>query len=119
MEIKTLLERMNIAEVNTEKVTLVNEKYNVQISNELEKIVSLLSDESQFFDDFRLLSFDEVLNASEEFGYDFGMNHMLPILEGTENDFVVYQFNPQQWAKFNLTDEVDFKFRKNLADIFD
>lgn len=106
-------------EVNDEIVSSIERKYSEILPEQIRIIVSC-SQESIFFDDgWRLLSFDEVMDASDDLHVDFVNLKLLPLFDTGDNDFIVYHFENKIWSKFNIVDEVSFKNKKNLDEFFE
>lgn len=93
-------------------------KYGIKLPMNVQKIVSC-SRESIFFENgWRTLSAKEVLEASEDLHVDFGTLKVLPLFDTGDNDFIVYCFTSDSWAKFNIIDECFFKQKKLLEEYF-
>ena len=76
------------------------------------------SETSIFFDDgYRTLSVAEILEAEHDLHVDFISQHMIPVIDCGENDFVVYLFCDKVWSKFNIVDECFFKRRTSMRDL--
>lgn len=77
------------------------------------------SKESVFFDNgFRILSLAEILNAQADLHVDFRALKLVPIIDCGDNDFIVYHISDNSWSKFNIVDEIIFKKRRLLTDLF-
>ncbi len=66
----------------------------------------------------RVLSYDEVMNASEELHVGFKEMGLIPIVDCGENNFIVYQFKEHSYAMFNITDETLFMIKSSLDEYF-
>mgnify|MGYP005773220979 CR=1 FL=1 len=107
-------------------VTETNINYN--IIKEIEQIYGCLSSstvkqlvsvqkETLFFDDFRLLSNDEIINATEQLHVDFVTKNILPLIDCGDNDFIVFHIKTNKWSRFNIVDECSFKERDSLEEV--
>lgn len=92
--------------------------YKAELPEMIKKIVSL-SMESEFVDDKRLLSLKEILAADKELGTDFVVRKLIPIFDGMDNDFIVYDLQEKNWALFNIVDLCQFGKRDALSAYFE
>ena len=105
--------------VCAEKVSAIQTIYKNYFPDILAKLISF-SDESVFFDDeWRSLSFDEIRDAEQDLHVSFSEKGLIPVLDCGENNFIVFQFSDSSWAKFNIIDEVLFKKKDKLSELFD
>ena len=65
----------------------------------------------------RLLSTDEILNASKELHVDFVAHGVIPLFDKSDNNFIVYDYKNNQWKKFNIVDETSYGAKNSLKDI--
>lgn len=111
------LEKIQGTEINTEVVTKIETLYGYPLPLCIQKMVSY-SEAGIFFDDgYRTLSVAEILEAEHDLHVDFISQHMIPVIDCSENDFVVYLFCDKVWSKFNIVDECFFKRRTSLHDL--
>ena len=104
--------------INFKIVEEIEKKYGFEITEIVQRIISA-SVESVFFDDeWRTLSVDEILNASENLHVDFEGQMLLPIVDTGENDFIVYHAEDNTWSKFNIIEECHFKAKKSVYEYF-
>jgi len=102
---------------NKDVIKEIEAKYGMQLPMIVKKIISY-SQESIFFENgWRTLSTKEVLEASEDLHVDFSTLKILPLFDTGDNDFIVYRFESDTWAKFNIIDECFFK-NKNLLEYY-
>lgn len=66
---------------------------------------------------YRLLSYDEILNAEEELQVEFGKQGILPLIDRGENDFISYGTKDGTWFVFNIVDEIKFKEKESLSEL--
>lgn len=62
---------------------------------------------------------DLVLTASEEMHSDFIGNHLLPIFDIHENDYVCYDFLKNTWCMFHTVGDYVFNGSDNLSELFE
>ena len=104
--------------IDLKKVEIVEKKYTASLSEVVKKIISN-SEESVFFDDdYRILSFDEIVDAENDLHVDFAEKGIIPIADCGENDFIVCHFNDDFWSKFNIIDETVFKKKNTFEEVF-
>ncbi|MCR5135666.1 MAG: hypothetical protein K6C12_01010 [Oscillospiraceae bacterium] len=100
------------------KINSVKKVYSGNFPDILEKIISNC-DRSVFLENgVRVLSYSEVMDAEKDLHVGFSEKKMIPIADCGENDFIIYDYNHQTWAKFNIIDETVFKKRSNIAELF-
>lgn len=115
---KELLVQVNNQSVNEAAIKEVETKYGIQLPVFVQRIISY-SQESIFLEnDWRILSLNEILDASEDLHADFAGLKILPLIDTGDNDFIVYRFENATWAKFNIIDECFFKNKNCLDDFF-
>lgn len=122
MEIKQfILNIIKRQEIN-DSVNLLLKKLNIpNLNNEATFIFSAAKSEPLFFDNedfYRLLSFDEIINANDEFGLSLTSLNLLPLIDCGENDFICYNYKTANWCKFNVTDEVRFSEKASILEYF-
>lgn len=102
---KEFLSSLESQKIDFKIVEEIEKKYGFEIPEVVQKIISA-SVESVFFDDdWRTLSVDEILDASEDLHVDFEGQMLLPIVDTGENDFIVYHAEDDTWSKFNIIEE--------------
>lgn len=112
------LSTLDSQKIDLKIVEDIEHKYGFEIPEIVQKIISA-SVESVFFDDdWRTLSVDEILDASEDLHVDFEGQMLLPIVDTGENDFIVYHAEDDTWSKFNIIEECHFKVRKSFYEYF-
>jgi hypothetical protein len=119
MTTKEFQEILDRVEVDKENISKLEMTYKKTFTEQLQKIVSV-EKEGIFFDNkdnWRLLSFDEILKATDELHVDFVTLGLLPIMDCGENDFIVFHFEDCKWSKFNIVDETVFKVKANLSEL--
>lgn len=106
------------SEIIDNAVSEAESYYKVGLPEMIKKIVSL-SMESEFVDDKRLLSLKEILSADKELGTDFVVRRLIPVFDGMDNDFIVYNLQEKNWALFNIVDLCQFGKRDSLSAYFE
>lgn len=115
---KEFLSRIKSQKIDFKIVEKIENKYGFEVPEIVQKIISS-SVESVFFDDdWRTLSVDEILDASEDLHVNFEDRMLLPIVDTGENDFIVYHAENNTWSKFNIIDESYFKLKDSFYEYF-
>ena len=104
------------AQVNEKALKKITKLYGEIKSAQIKKVLSIQTD-TLFFDDYRLLAHDEIINANEELHVNFTSKRILPLIDCGENDFIVYNLLKNNVSKFNIVDETFFKERATLNDL--
>lgn len=99
-------------------VEKVENKYHAQFPEVIQRLLSAASETIFFDDDYRLLSVDEIMDAEADLHVDFVNKKLLPLADCGENDFIVYQFDSESYARFNIVDECSFTQKKDFREVF-
>ena len=111
------LSQLNSVAVNDDKVSEIEKVYGV-LSNEVVKEILSNAEETIFLDDdIRSLEFSEIKDADKELHVDFSQRHFLPLFDCYENNFIIYNIPQNNWAMFNINDEVLFMEKSSLHDL--
>lgn len=103
--------------INKKRINSMMKKYNAEFSDILAHIISY-ADSTDFIDEERrALSFEEIADAGNQVGVDFVSLGMIPVIDAYDNDYIVYIFEEDVWAKFNVFDQVAFKKRATLQEL--
>ncbi len=103
--------------INKERISCMMKIYNVEFTDFLAQIISY-ADSADFIDEERrVLSFEEIVDAGKSLGVDFVSLGMIPIIDAYDNDYIVYVFAEELWAKFNVIDQVTFKKKSTLQEL--
>ena len=107
---------MNCAE-DRDKVKAVSELYGGFINAVMAKVISF-ADNADFIDEERrAFSFNEIINASTEYGNNFKSLGIIPFMDAYDNTLIVYIIDDKKWAMFSMSDEVLFKKRDKLEEV--
>lgn len=105
------------APIDGKKVAQVAACYHSEICGLAGNILSF-ADQTIFLDnEWRLLSFAEIADASTDLHVDFAALSLLPLFDCGENNFVTYHLKDDTWSYFNITDESVFKQRSSLQEL--
>ena len=77
--------------------------------------------QGEFFDSddiCRLMSVDEVANASKELGVDFVAAGLVPVLYIGDNCFVCFDLATNTWLKYNIIDATGYCRKQSLEEMF-
>lgn len=120
MTIKEYLDKIKDLKIDEIKVNLIEKKYSDDLPKNVKRLISNC-DKTIFFDSddiLRLLSFPEIMNAEKDLHVGFNSRSIIPLFDCGDNDFIVYNYKEANWAKFNIVDEVVFKTKCNLEEMF-
>ena len=111
------LSQLNYVAINDEKVSEIEKVYGV-LNNEMVKKILSNAEETIFLDDdARSLEFSEIKDADKELHVGFSQKHFLPLFDCFENNFIIYDISQNNWAMFNINDEVLFTEKSSLHDL--
>ena len=84
------------------------------------KIISRASrlDDSEFIgEECRVMSYHEIIDADEYLHADFSGSGIVPLFDCWDNNFAVYDLKNGTWAKYNITDCIEFMQRSELREV--
>lgn len=111
------LNNVKNAIVNFETVKKIENKYKCTLPEQVKKILSVSESQLFFDEERRLLSTNEIENATEQLHVDFIQKGIIPIIDAYENDFISYNFKSKKWCFFNLNDGSIFSEDTSLESI--
>lgn len=115
---KEYLYEIGKCKLSNNKVNIVEKKYGKEIPDIIKQVISY-ADDSIFFDDgWRVLALSEIIGAEQDLHVEFVSLGIIPIADCSENDFIVYHLRDRVWSKFNITDEIAFKKKATLEELF-
>lgn len=100
-----------------ERIKAVSVIYGTEIIGIFAKIISFADNADFIADERRLLSYNEIINASTLYGKDFKEKGIIPFVDAYDNDLIVYIITENSWAKYNISDDIIFKKKDNIEDI--
>lgn len=88
-----------------------------------EAVIKVLSynKAGEFFDSddiCRLMSTDEVANASKELGVDFIAVGIVPVIDIGDNCFVCFDLASNEWLKYNIIDVIGYCRKSTFGGMF-
>lgn len=94
--------------------------YGIKLVGEAKKITETLDQEIFFEGGFflKLLSKQEVIDASEDMQVDFTAKEVIPLFDIGDNDYIAYHYGKKQWCKFNIVDEIEFSIQHSVIEFF-
>jgi hypothetical protein len=109
-----LLEKQPLNQNNIEEIM---KAYGVSKLPQL--IEALISLKSPVFVDggIRILSKKEILQADINYETDFIKEGILPLVQDLDNELIVFHTDTKEYSKYSCTDDVSFKFSKNLESL--
>ena len=111
------IENVRNCSVMNDRVMALEKLYGCKLGEELAKVISYAGTIDFFDEERRAFSFEEILNADEKYGVAFAERKLIPVIDAYDNDYIVYSFEKNQWAKVNLSDLVLFKIRDSFEKV--
>ena len=104
--------------INSEIVKNIEEKYDTILDDFVSKLVSV--DKGSIFveNNVRRLSLYEILNSDDEYGTKFTSEHIIPLFDLSDNDFLGYDYLEKDWKIYNIIDKSIFDTKPQLKDYF-
>ncbi len=99
----------------------MEKRYEANIPEEVTELYSLTSGgfvEISDGDNWRILSPEDISDASDDLGVDFIGLKKLPLIDCKDNDFICYDFKEARYEMFNIIDEIGFMEKDGLWDFF-
>lgn len=116
MTVKEFMEQFSHFKIDEKKVRKIEKVYGATLTEEIQKIISNCS-ETVFLDEYRVLSFKEIVDAQDDLHVDFKGMNIIPVVDCGDNDFIVYHSNSDEWSKFNIIDNCVFKRKPSIKDL--
>lgn len=110
------VEKLEGFDIDKQKTSKVEKIYGSELPEIVSKIISVTTTPI-FFDEYRVLSFDEICEADDELNVNFLDKKIIPLIDCGNNDFIVFHCKSKEWSKFNIIDECVFKKRKSLNEL--
>ena len=120
MNIYEFFDQIDGQSINLQFIEQIEQLYEVELSDSIKKTLSV-KPEGEFIesdDILRLLSHEEILDASQDLSVDFIKMKLIPILDTGDNDYIVFDLEGGFWYKFNIVDAVKYKQRQSLTEYF-
>lgn len=99
------------------KFNKIESLYNFKMNKDIKKVLS--DNERYTFDGHRVLHISEILDPIKNFDIDFVKLRLLPIIDCSDNDLIVYEINNKCFSKFNIVDNIIYKSNINTDSLFD
>lgn len=120
MEITTkeFLSKIKTVKINESKIRQIEKIYG-SIPKEVQKIISS-SSRTIFFsnkDGYRTLSISEIIDAEKDMQINFVKEKMIPIIDCSDNDFIVFHTDTKTWSKYNVDDDRIYKETHKFEDL--
>lgn len=107
--ISDFFKSLDNVKVDTKVVRDVEKAYDCWIPSEVARIICKAKKGEFVGNNSRILSLNEILNAEKDLGVKFASKGLVPIADTGNNDFIVYDSKKNNFSKFNITDQVQFK----------
>ena len=104
---KEFIEKVKNNVIDLQRVEQIENVYKVSLP-ELAKHIISFKEKDIFFDDYRILSYEEILAANEELHVPFTEERIIPFIDCMDNDFIVYDIDNKSWTKYNIVEKIKF-----------
>lgn len=119
---------MKLAEVirNADKIIIdnslvsrVESTYSCKLPEFVKHILSIPEDGPNYEEQVILLKLSNnmILKATEEMNSDFISNHVLPLFDLGDNDYLCYDYSDRLWCMYNIVDDSAFNKHKDILDL--
>lgn len=103
--------------VASERIVAIENKYDVVINDSLARVISYAGTVDFFDEERRALTYEEIIDADEKYGFEFVANKLIPVVDAYDNDYIAFSFSENKWCKVNVSDGVLFKKRDTLDEV--
>lgn len=120
MTIHEFIELSANQQIDVPFVDKLKQLYSTELTGQIAKLVSAkpLGESLEADDILRLMSNEEILNASEDLDVDFVEIMLLPLLDTGDNDYIAFDLKNDNWCMFNIADAIKFKQRESFEEFF-
>ncbi len=115
---KDFLTAISTAEIDIDKVAKIESQYMAKLPYELKKFISVCG-EVISLDEYRVLSFLEILYANDELQVDFTKEKVLPLIDCKDNTFIVYHLDTNNWSMYDIIELISFNYKNNFSEFFE
>lgn len=116
MELYDFFEDVKSTNIDCSKVENVEKKYNATLSEIAKGIISVV-EEALFIQDYRVISYSEIMNAEDDLHVCFSDEGIIPFVDCMDNDFIVYDFKNEVWTRFNIVEKCKFGINGELEEL--
>lgn len=116
MTVAECLHKVQKEKVDRKVANTLAKVYGPDIPAIVEQIVTLFKS-GGFVDGYRFLSLDEIEYAEDDLHVDFKKRNIVPLIDCSDNDFIVYDYYNEKWMMFNIVEKVSFKKKQHLDDL--
>ncbi len=122
MKIKEFIQQIYNKEYDNNNLRQIEKKFGEVCNEEARALISQLRlDAPIFFDGedfYRIVSLQEILDASADMNVDFETRKIFPLIDCSENDFISFDTKEQLWCKFNIVDEFQYSKKNSILEYF-
>lgn len=120
MNIQEYLNQTLNSKSNNDNIRLVNQLWKCSLNNEISVVISHLDKEIFIKESgfIKILSFQEVMDSSDDMNVDFTDIGIIPVIDTGDNDYIAYSIRENIWCKFNIADEFEYDRQKSIRDYF-
>ena len=115
---KEFCQKIKTVKINESKIRQIEKIYG-SLPDEVQRIISL-SSRTIFFSNkegYRTLSISEIIDAEKDMQINFVKEKMIPIIDCSDNDFIVFHTDTKTWSKYSLDDNSIYKETNKFEDL--
>lgn len=116
MTLAACIKKIHATEVDRDVAHTLSKVYGHNIPAIVEQIVTLFKT-GGFVDGYRFLSLDEIEYADEDLHVNFKKRSIIPLIDCSDNDFIVYDYLSEKWMVFNIVEMVSFKKKASFDEL--
>lgn len=116
MTLAACIKKIHATEVDSDVANTLSKVYGPNIPAIVEQIVTLFKT-GGFAGGYRFLSLDEIEFAEDDLHVNFKKRNIIPLIDCSDNDFIVYDYRSGKWMVFNIVEMVAFKKKPVLEDL--
>lgn len=119
MKLAKFLNEVYQKSTNEELIEKIENAYNCKLNSQAKQIFSF-SERQMFFEEkffLKLLSIDEILDASVDMNVDFKQFRIIPIIDTGDNNYIAYCVDTETWCRFNIVNEIVFDKKNSFTDL--
>ena len=120
MNVTEFINDINNVSLDSEIDAKIKSVYGASVPDYVLQILSARP-QGEFFDSddvCRIMSVDEILNASKELEVDFVAAEKIPVFDVGDNCFVCYDLKANVWLKYNIVDMTSYGRKATLNEMF-
>lgn len=120
MKLSEIICNADNVEIDDDFVNQIENVYSCKLPENVKHILCIPENEENYDERLILqkLSNDMILEATEEMNSDFIGNHLIPLFDCGDNDYICYNYENGIWCMFNIVNDLVFNRNQTLLDLF-